>query len=106
MRRFDLPEYKGKPCPMCKKHEAITIKRKATTIHNEVTVEYDEFIFFCSFLGKDDPDAYFVPPKVMMQNQLSAMKAYEKKVGMLSHKDESYIAKLEEALDRRNKTGG
>lgn len=106
MRRFDLPEYKGKPCPMCKKHEAITIKRKATTIRNEVMVEYDEFVFFCSFLGKDDPDAYFVPPKVMMQNQLSAMKAYEKKVGMLSHKDESYIAKLEEALDRRNKIGG
>lgn len=26
MRRFDLPEYKGKPCPMCKQHEAITIK--------------------------------------------------------------------------------
>ena len=42
----------------------------------------------------------------MMQNQLSAMKAYEKKVGMLSHKDESCIAKLEEALDRKNKIGG
>ena len=103
MRRFDLPEYKGKPCPMCKKHEAITIKRKATTIHNEVTVEYDEFIFFCSFLGKDDPDAYFVPPKVMLQNQLSMMRAYEEKVGLLSHKDEAYMAKLEASLDRRNK---
>ena len=103
MRRFDLPEYKGKPCPMCKQHEAITIKRKATTIRNEVTVEYDEYVFYCAFLGEDDPDSYFVPPKVMLQNQLSAMKAYEKKVGLLSNKDEVYIAKLEAALDRANK---
>lgn len=93
-------------CPMCKKHEAIIIKQKLSAIHNEVEFEYDDTVYFCSFLGEDDPNSYFVPPKVMIQNQLSMMRAYEEKVGLLSHKDETYVAKLEAALDRRNKIGG
>ena len=95
MNNFEL-------CPMCKMHEAIIIKQKLKMIRNEVEFEYDDTVYFCSFLGEDDSEAYFVPPKVMLQNQLSAMKAYEKKVIMLSHKDESYIAKLEAAIERRN----
>ena len=99
MNNFEL-------CPMCKKHEAIIVKQKLKMIRNEIEFEYDNIVYFCSILGEDDSDAYFVPPKVMMQNELTAMRAYEKKVGLLSHKDESYIAKLEEALDRKNKIGG
>lgn len=93
-------------CPMCKKHDAIIIKEWTSTEKNGLPVEYEDITYFCSALGKDDPDAYFVPPKVMIQNQLSMMRAYEEKVGLLSHKDETYVAQLEAALDRRNKIGG
>lgn len=71
-------------CPMCKKHSAIIMKEKAETIIKSEKVEYDETIYFCSTLGEDDEDAYFIPPKVMNENLLNANNAYRKMKGLLT----------------------
>lgn len=65
-------------CPMCKKHEAIINTRRVKTIIKGVEVEYDETYYFCSTLGEQDDDAYFIPPKVMNENLRRAREAYEK----------------------------
>lgn len=65
-------------CPMCKKHEAIINTRRVKTIIKGVEVEYDETDYFCSTLGEDDEDAYFIPPKVMNENLRRAREVYEK----------------------------
>ena len=64
-------------CPMCKKHEAIIITERAKTIINDVEVEYNETVYFCSYLGEGDEDAYFIPPKVMNENIQRAREAYK-----------------------------
>lgn len=63
-------------CPMCKKHDAIIIKRKAKGLYKGKYVDYEETVYFCSFLGEDDPDSYFVPPKVMNENIRKIKEAY------------------------------
>lgn len=65
-------------CPMCKKHMAIILNRKAKTIIKNEEVEFNETVYFCSTLGEDDEDAYFIPPKVMNENLLNAKNAYRK----------------------------
>lgn len=65
-------------CPMCKKHDAIVLKEWTLTNIDGLPVEYDETTYFCSFLGEDDPDAYFVPPKVMNENVRRLREAIEK----------------------------
>lgn len=64
-------------CPMCKKHEAIIKTERAKTIIKDIEVEYDETVYFCSTLGEEDDDAYFIPPKVMNENLRRAREAYE-----------------------------
>ncbi len=71
-------------CPMCKKHPAIIKIEKATTIIKDTSVEYDELVYFCSTLGEDDEDAYFIPPKVMDENMLRARNAYRQIKGLLT----------------------
>ena len=65
-------------CPMCKKHDAIIIKEWTSTEKNGLPVEYEDITYFCSALGKDDPDAYFVPPKVMDENLRRIREAFDK----------------------------
>jgi len=74
-------------CPMCKKHAAIVLKEKATIIIKGENIEYDETVYFCSTLGEDDEDAYFIPPKVMNENLLKANNAYRKLKGLLTSKE-------------------
>ena len=76
---FDLSEYYGKPCPMCKKHDALIIEEKVNTIIRDTPVEYDEIVVFCSYLGENDPDAYFIPPKVMNENLRRAKESWLRK---------------------------
>ena len=64
-------------CPMCKKHEAIVTTRRAKTIINGIEAEYNETVYFCSYLGKDDEDAYFIPSKIMNENLRRAQESYE-----------------------------
>jgi len=73
-----------KLCPMCKKHPSIILKEKAKTIIKDEEVEYDETVYFCSTLGEEDDDAYFIPPKVMNENLLNAKNAYRKMKGLLT----------------------
>lgn len=88
-------------CPMCKKHEAIIINQIAKGYRNGKYVDYEETVFFCSTLGKDDPDAYFVPPKVMDKNLLRLMQAYEK-IYPMSEDDIAYKAKLEKSVEKHD----
>ncbi len=74
-------------CPMCKKHGAIILEEKATTIIKGEKVEYNETVYFCSTLGEDDEDAYFVPSKVMDENLLKARNAYRKMKGLLTSEE-------------------
>ncbi|MCR4889665.1 MAG: DUF4065 domain-containing protein [Ruminococcus sp.] len=74
-------------CPMCKKHPAIILKEKAKTIIKDEEVEYEEKVYFCSTLGEDDEDAYFIPPKVMNENLLNAKNAYRMMKGLLTSYD-------------------
>lgn len=67
-------------CPMCKKHEAIIKTEVARTIIRGIEVEYNETVYFCSTLGEDDEDAYFIPPKVMNENLRRARESYEAKM--------------------------
>ncbi|MBR1528996.1 MAG: DUF4065 domain-containing protein [Oscillospiraceae bacterium] len=71
-------------CPMCKMHPAIIKSRKAITIIKDTTIEYEETVYFCSTLGEDDEDAYFIPPKVMDENLLRARNAYRQLKGLLT----------------------
>jgi len=71
-------------CPMCKKHPAIIKSEKATTIIKDTAVEYEEVVYFCSTLGENDEDAYFIPPKVMDENLLRARNAYRQIKGLLT----------------------
>jgi hypothetical protein len=64
-------------CPMCKKHKAIIKTERAKTLIKGIEVEYNETIYFCSYLGEDDEDAYFIPPKVMNENLRGAREVYE-----------------------------
>lgn len=63
-------------CPMCKRHEAIIKTEVVKTIIKGIEVEYNETIYFCSTLDKDDKDAYFIPAKVMNENMRRAGEAY------------------------------
>lgn len=63
-------------CPMCKKHEAIVKTERAKTIIKGIEVEYNETVYFCSYLGEDDEDAYFIPSKVMNENLRRVREAY------------------------------
>ena len=67
-------------CPMCKKHEAIIKTEVVKTIIKGIEVEYNETVYFCSTLDKDDEDAYFIPPKVMNENLQRARESYEAKM--------------------------
>ena len=87
-------------CPMCKKHESIIIDRTAKGYYKGKYVDYEETVFFCSTLGEDDPDAYFVPPKVMDKNLLRLMQAYEKLYPM-SKSDIAYKKKLENVVNKK-----
>lgn len=71
-------------CPLCKKHEAIIIEEKTKTIIKGEEVEYIEKVYFCSTLGEDDEDAYFVPPKMMNENLQRAQNAYRIMKGLLT----------------------
>ena len=65
-------------CPMCKKHDAIILKEWTSMDIDGLPVEYENTTYFCSFLGKDDSDAYFVPPKVMNENVRQLRKAIDR----------------------------
>lgn len=71
-------------CPMCKMHPAIIKIEKATTFIKDTKIEYDEIVYFCSTLGEDDEDAYFIPQKVMDENLLRARNAYRQIKGLLT----------------------
>lgn len=64
-------------CPMCKKHEATVKTERAKTIIKGIEVEYNETVYFCSYLGEGDEDAYFIPPKVMNENIRRARESYK-----------------------------
>lgn len=83
-------------CPMCKKHPEIIMKEKTETIIKDETVEFEETFYFCSTLGEDDEDAYFIPPKVMNENLLNARNVYRKMKGLLtSHEIVSFRNKFD-----------
>lgn len=63
-------------CPMCKKHEIIIRSKKAFAKINGKPIEYDEEYCYCSTLGENDPDCYFIPPKLMDKNLKKAQSAY------------------------------
>lgn len=86
-------------CPMCKKHSAIIRKRQTQSLRNDKPVECEEEYYFCSYLGEDDPDAYFVSPQMMNKNLLRLMQAYEAKYPM-SEQDMEYKKKLEEDVKK------
>lgn len=75
-------------CPMCKKHEAIVKTERAKTIIKGIEVEYNETVYFCSYLGEDDEDAYFIPSKVMNENLRRARESYEAKMGLKGSDEE------------------
>lgn len=87
----------SKLCPMCKKHEAIIIDRATKGYYKGKYVDCEETVYFCSTLGEDDPEAYFVPPKVMNKNILCVIQAYEKQYPM-SDSDIAYKEKLERSI--------
>lgn len=89
-----------KLCPMCKKHNAIIINRMAKGYYKGKYVDCEETVYFCSTLGEDDPEAYFVPPKVMNKNILRVMQAYEKLYPM-SESDIAYKKKLENVVNKK-----
>lgn len=66
-------------CPMCHKHPAILMHETVRTIFKERVIEYEEAFYFCSFLGEDDPDAYFFTGKLLNQNLENARRAYDEK---------------------------
>ena len=67
-------------CLICKKHEAIVKTEKAKTIIKGIEVEYNETVYFCSYLGENDEDAYFIPSKVMDENLRRVREAYKARV--------------------------
>ncbi len=71
-------------CPMCKMHPAIIKIEKSKMSIKDTEVEYDESMYFCSTLGEDDEDAYFIPPKMMDENLLRARNAYRQIKGLLT----------------------
>lgn len=87
-------------CPMCKKHSAIIRKRQTQSLRNDKPVECEEEYYFCSNLGEDDPDAYFVSPQMMNKNLLRLIQAYEKLYPM-SESDIAYKKKLENAVNKK-----
>ena len=87
-------------CPMCKKHSAIIRKRQTQSLRNDKPVECEEEYYFCSYLGEDDPDAYFVSPQMMNENLLRLIQAYEKLYPMLES-DIAYKKKLENAVNKK-----
>ena len=87
-------------CPMCKKHSAIIRKRQTQSLRNDKPVECEEEYYFCSYLGEDDPDAYFVSPQMMNENLLRLIQAYEKLYTM-SESDIAYKKKLENAVNKK-----
>ena len=87
-------------CPMCKKHSAIIRKRQTQSLRNDKPVECEEEYYFCSYLGEDDPDAYFVSPQMMNENLLRLIQAYEKLYPM-SESDIAYKKKLENAVNKK-----
>lgn len=84
-------------CPMCKKHSAIIMKKKTQDLRHDKPVEYEEEYYFCSYLGKDDPAAYFETSQMMNKNLLRLMQAYEKLYPM-SESDIAYKEKLEKRI--------
>lgn len=80
-------------CPICKNHDSIIIKRIAKGCRNDKVFEYEEIVYFCP----NNPDIYFEPPKVMNENLLSMMKAYENLYPM-SASDIAYKEKLERSV--------
>lgn len=87
-------------CPLCKRHPAIIRKRQTQSLRNDKPVECEEEYYFCSYLGEDDPDAYFVSPQMMNKNLLHLMQAYEKLYPM-SESDIAYKKKLENAVNKK-----
>lgn len=87
-------------CPMCKKHLAIIRKRQTQSLRNDKPVECEEEYYFCSYLGEDDPDAYFVSLQMMNENLLRLIQAYEKLYPM-SESDIAYKKKLENAVNKK-----
>ena len=87
-------------CPLCKRHPAIIRKRQTQSLCNDKPVEYEEEYYFCSYLGEDDPDAYFVSPQMMNENLLRLIQAYEKLYPM-SESDIAYKKKLENAVNKK-----
>lgn len=79
-----LEKHKGQEtielCPMCKKHPAIIEKYKETATVRNIPVEYEQIVYFCSTLGEDDLDCYFIPSKVMDENLKRIREAYERKI--------------------------
>lgn len=63
--------------PMCKKHKIIIRTSKAFTEINGKPIEYDEEYCYCTTLGENDPDCYFIPPKLMNKNLQKARNTYE-----------------------------
>ena len=69
-------------------------------MRNDKSVEYEEVYYYCSFLGEDDPDAYFVSPQMMNENLLRLIQAYEKLYPM-SESDLAYKKKFENAVNKK-----
>jgi hypothetical protein len=78
-------------CPMCGKHDII---RKIAQTHTEINgkpICYEEEYCYCSTLGENDPDCYFIPPEMMNSNLQKARRAYEMMYG-ISQSTLYYIA--------------
>lgn len=87
-------------CPMCKKHTVIIMKKKTQDLRHDKPVEYEAHYYFCSYLGADDPAAYFETSQLMNENLLRLMQAYEKLYPMLES-DIAYKKKLENAVNKK-----
>lgn len=67
----------SKLCPMCKKHPSIIMSDEAETLCKDKPVKYKRQYYYCSYLGEDDPDAYFETGKLLNENLARIRKAYE-----------------------------
>lgn len=65
-----------KLCPMCKQHKAIAVFREVQTEYKGVMVSYPCVEMFCSVLGEDDEDAYFMTGPLWNTNRQSLKASY------------------------------
>ena len=65
-----------KLCPMCKQHSAIAVFRNVKTEYRETEVEYPAVELFCSTLGEENEEAYFMTGPLWNANRQSLKCAY------------------------------